>query len=104
MSDRRIATRVDARLPFFYRRLDERDFTRSDSVNISEKGLRVLLRRPQAIERVLQLKVLFPGAHEMANALGRVVWLKRGFLGAEAGIELMDVGADFSEKARSFIQ
>jgi hypothetical protein len=102
MSERRIAERFTVKLPLYYRRLDQKDFTRAESVNISESGLCVKLPEPESVERVLQLRCLFPGGEELSDALGRVVWLKRGLATAETGIELMDVGSGFIEKARAF--
>ena len=98
--ERRSYKRLEMELPLYYRKLDSKGFFNSVSRNISEGGLGVILKEPESIERVLQFKLLMPKGHDIVDAIGRVVWLRKdaNTQTAQAGIEIMDLGTDYRNR------
>ena len=102
--EQRVFKRFRRRLPIYYRRLDQEGYTKSESKDVSEGGLRLVLKNPESIERVLQCKLLMPLGHDIVDFLGKVTWLKKGAPECEAGIEVMDLGTDYGDRIRTLFR
>ena len=98
--ERRKFKRVNARLPVYYKRFDSEKFSNSECRNISEDGFRMILKKPESIERMLQFKLLMPEGHDIVDAVGKVIWLKEG-KELEAGVEILDVGTGYKDRIKT---
>ncbi len=99
--EKREFKRCDCRLPLYYRRLDQLEFINSETRNISEGGMKIALKDPESIDRVLQLKVFLSENREVVDAMGRIKWVKKDSPQLEAGIEIMDLGTGYRDKVKA---
>ena len=102
-TERRAYKRFDMSLPLYYRRLDQGEFFRSESKNISEGGLRVALKESERKDRFMEFRLLMPKVHDTVDVVGRVAWVKADEE-VEAGIEFVDSKTNYRDKIRMLCQ
>ena len=75
--DRRRYYRIDAELLLGAKPLDGEVFLSSKTKDVSEAGLKIVLKEPLGKGKVLHIKLIYPHTGEIIEVLARVMWSKK---------------------------
>ncbi len=74
MEDRRVFTRIEARLPLRFRDLSQGKEGSAETINISANGLGLVTNGNLTIQTYIEMWVYIPDQHEPFHTRGEVIW------------------------------